>query len=520
MATKRDNFSNKVIEILRSRVNNRCSNPDCRVPTTGPTKDPDKINNIGVAAHITAASPGGPRYDELLSPKERKDISNAIWLCSNCSRDIDNDPKKYTVRVLQECKNIAEKKASEELGTKLPDENYVINSLSSVLTGNSEQFLPRLISNSHKATSNVLEKLDRRFRVISEYRRGVTHFEVHAKEKVNAQLKVASPYTKEFFEKYTNLENFGEKLVIDSSAISFKGSPLLEKIANNVKGQFEISSSFEKDVTIKVWLVCPKTSSVHHVNDFTGKAILGKKAITCKTESLKGLVELTIRHNIEASEPDKQNFTFTTHLDKWDNISLERLPYFQQAYDLYNKIKDKWVLHISIEVEGLVISKGCCDNIYNDNFILKILSNLSFIHDVRAICKILKYQVSYDSSFEYSAEFHSHINEIYRVLSEGISLPAKELNGKARCELVVSDDYSNVNQLVEAKGKPMAIRFDQSEEEKISIFNQEIIVPPFSYQLTETLPKIMSDICNLSAGDIIEVEWEPVDDCKYIINKA
>jgi len=96
--SNRDDFPKKVIEPLRARVNNRCSNPNCRVPTTGPTTDNEKVNNIGVAAHITAASPGGPRYDPSMRKEERKSIRNAIWLCSNCSIKIDRDPSKYSVK--------------------------------------------------------------------------------------------------------------------------------------------------------------------------------------------------------------------------------------------------------------------------------------------------------------------------------------------------------------------------------------------------------------------------------------
>jgi len=160
MTKKRDNFTSRTIEKLRARVGNRCSNPECRVPTTGPTTNPEKINNIGVAAHITAAAQGGPRYDKSLNTNQRKFITNAIWLCSNCSRDIDNNPKKYSVEKLNEWKELAEQKAEDELGKQLPDDNYVMNSLSSALTGQSGIFLPRIISNAHNATSKALESLD------------------------------------------------------------------------------------------------------------------------------------------------------------------------------------------------------------------------------------------------------------------------------------------------------------------------------------------------------------------------
>ena len=48
-----------------------CSFPTCRKPTVGATSDGQGVINIGTAAHICAAAPGGPRYDPNMSPEER-----------------------------------------------------------------------------------------------------------------------------------------------------------------------------------------------------------------------------------------------------------------------------------------------------------------------------------------------------------------------------------------------------------------------------------------------------------------
>ena len=66
MASSRDNFRAPVIKTLRERVATRCSNPNCRVATFAPSGE-DGVSNIGIAAHIHAASKGGPRYDENMS---------------------------------------------------------------------------------------------------------------------------------------------------------------------------------------------------------------------------------------------------------------------------------------------------------------------------------------------------------------------------------------------------------------------------------------------------------------------
>src|SRR5689334_2647744 len=71
-----DDFPEQVKRTLAARVAQRCSNPDCRSGTSGPQTDTTKAVILGVAAHITAAAPGGPRYDDRLSPDQRAAIEN------------------------------------------------------------------------------------------------------------------------------------------------------------------------------------------------------------------------------------------------------------------------------------------------------------------------------------------------------------------------------------------------------------------------------------------------------------
>lgn len=111
----RDEFLNTVKRTLAERVGYLCSNPNCRKSTSGPRSDPSKSVNIGVAAHITAAAPGGPRYDPNLSSEERRSHKNGIWLCQNCAKLVDNDPEKYTSELLYSWKSSAEARASQRV---------------------------------------------------------------------------------------------------------------------------------------------------------------------------------------------------------------------------------------------------------------------------------------------------------------------------------------------------------------------------------------------------------------------
>lgn len=120
MPNQRDDFSLPTKELLANRVGRKCSNPNCRKLTCGANDDPQKFTNIGVASHICAAAKGGPRYDESMTPEERKSFENGIWLCQSCSKLIDTDTIRYSKQVLLSWKRIAEELAILELETASP----------------------------------------------------------------------------------------------------------------------------------------------------------------------------------------------------------------------------------------------------------------------------------------------------------------------------------------------------------------------------------------------------------------
>lgn len=126
MNDNRDEFTKDLKRILQERVGNRCSNPGCRKLTSGPNFNSQKATRIGVAAHITAASPGGPRFDPQLSIEERKSITNAIWLCQNCGTLVDRDEKTYPVKLLEQWKISAEDSARKELEGNLPNNQPLV----------------------------------------------------------------------------------------------------------------------------------------------------------------------------------------------------------------------------------------------------------------------------------------------------------------------------------------------------------------------------------------------------------
>jgi hypothetical protein len=111
----RDDFTEDVKRILAARAGTVCSNADCRALTAGP-QDDGRAVNVGVAAHITGAAAGGPRYNAALSPEERRHSDNGIWLCQNCAKLVDNDVVRFPEQVLRAWKADAENRARNSVG--------------------------------------------------------------------------------------------------------------------------------------------------------------------------------------------------------------------------------------------------------------------------------------------------------------------------------------------------------------------------------------------------------------------
>ena len=117
---RRDDFSPKIKHAVAARAGWHCSFEGCSKLTVGPSEEaPDAINNIGEAAHICAASPGGRRYDPAMTSVERAGIGNAMWLCSNHAKLIDRDAIAYPADRLRAMKRSHEERCerSERLGS-------------------------------------------------------------------------------------------------------------------------------------------------------------------------------------------------------------------------------------------------------------------------------------------------------------------------------------------------------------------------------------------------------------------
>ncbi len=89
---------------------NQCAFPECNTPII---ESSGVIT--GIICHIRARSKGGPRYEPKQTAEQRHSFENLILLCSRHSKIIDSQPERFSVELLEEIKELHERKGNIEL---------------------------------------------------------------------------------------------------------------------------------------------------------------------------------------------------------------------------------------------------------------------------------------------------------------------------------------------------------------------------------------------------------------------
>lgn len=514
MAKKnRDDFTLTVIRKVRERVGLRCSNPDCRVPTAAASGDED-VNNMGIAAHIYAASKGGPRYDENMSIEERRSMKNAIWLCSNCSIKIDRDINKYTDKVLYEWKAESEKITLEEQGQKLPAKNDAINTLMASFTGISKSHLSQSISNIHEANRKYLEALDSRFSIKSQYVDGCSLIQLHAKENVPFTMDIKPEIREDFLNKHKALVEHGRELVVSTNSFEVKGSKLIEYITNSKENGNLTISPKKLPAIQRIWLVDKESHTHVYLEDIHGHLALGTKSFEFKGTALNKILNYTHTFNVESSTAKSDlNFDFTD----WEGKSINNIKYFSKLLSFFEGIFKGSQLFSSLEVDGGEGLNGTFDDPSNIESFQHIYSHLQYIEYSREISNYLGIDVEYTSDVSYTYEHLKYIQDIYKTIKGLNRWSASEQKSHAKTTIRIENAKEFKKSVKQSE--PCEIQVTDQVREKIQLFGTHITLPKKVFLIKNAIPKIVGKAKNdIKNGDVIEVEYIPSPDYLCSIN--
>jgi hypothetical protein len=127
----RAEFSAATRKIIAERAGYQCSVLNCGRLTVGPGPGQAQVVKTGTAAHIYAASPGGPRGTGGLSAAERSEPENGIWCCYSHGKAIDSDTgNAYSAAQLKAWKRLHEARKSAEITGAPQDRFGLVESIS------------------------------------------------------------------------------------------------------------------------------------------------------------------------------------------------------------------------------------------------------------------------------------------------------------------------------------------------------------------------------------------------------
>ncbi|MDP9877823.1 hypothetical protein J2W25_002128 [Variovorax boronicumulans] len=511
-----DDFSPDLIRRLRERVAHRCSNPDCRVVTTAAGAGEMGVNSIGRAAHISAASAGGPRYAPSISSKQRRSIENAIWLCGNCHIKVDNEEQAYPTSLLQSWKLHAEDSARRELGQRLITDTDAQNTLIAALGGVPTQFPRTAVANVIAASELELRRLDPRFLVQSTYVNKTLVHEIRAVEPVPISFRMThSSEVNDVFSNMKSMLDHGTALTIPARSISTSGSPLVAHILE-ITAANEGSLTFSPELrtgTLKLVLVHPTTNQVRSFDDMPGTIKAGRKSITFDGSNCGGALRISFQKDFADDSPPK-NCEFFADLQRWNGNDIRYLTYHEKLDQLFKDLAEGWTLEVALEIEGRELLRG---NLHDTkpyrSYISRLNVFLAYSIRARSIARHLNKRVEFRDDITFSKGEHKALIDALHILEGKKVYTRSEMNENVTCRMELTDDSATT--LLQRRDTPTEVMIRASEQTSIRVFEQDIFLPPLEVVLQAVFPKLLSRT-PVKAGRKVRVEFEPSEEFQCI----
>ncbi len=506
----RDDFTQKVKEQLAKQVAYICSNPEHRVVTIGPSQY-DKTNSIGEAAHICAASKGGPRYDESMTSDERKSIDNGIWLCANCAKDIDRDVILFPVDVLKKWKAKAIASARAELGKKLPKDTDTINTLTTALAGNAIDLPITAVDNIHLAVEQTYQNLDPRFTVKSSRIDGQTRFDISANESVPLNIQIAGISVDEFKARYQSLNDHGEELKISSDSVRVTGSKLFEKISNGTSG-LVTSSPNKIPAKQKIWFESLDKSRHETFDDIDGFVVGGSKSFSFSGSNCGGL--FSFGYTIERGFVGDMQFKMGLQYKEWDGRLVSDLPYFEKVYSYFKRVLEGWTLFTSLEVDGKVLSKSEGDLIAASPEIKNLVNLLHYTNRARIVAAALKLDIEFTSTVSFNEQQHCDLADAAELFHA--PLVSNDKNTNFSCTVRADKNAQNIRGFLDADPQLSVLELPQNSS--INVFGLEVDLPTKIIRVEKVQAKVQNNLEDVKEGELVTIDWLPVDGFKVSIS--
>lgn len=508
----RDDFSPQVRRTLEKRVNSRCSNPECRVPTSGPTSDAMKFNSIGKAAHIAAAAPGGARYDTSMIHAQRSCISNGIWLCANCADKIDRDAQRYSVLLLYDWKRQAENLARSELGKSLPSERELAIYKAKALGEHvGSQSIIELIATAHEIGKREIKNIDPRFAADICVDPHGTRIALNPFEPVDLKLCLPPGLAPLFNEQLSNLFKHGHSLEISGPGIRIEGSPLFG-YASTQPIKLAIDTHFQRGALQRLnWI--DANSGKPMAAEIVGTLVGGTESFTFSGALFGGLYECAFQ--VPMNQSGKQILASSGNLtfEPWVDQSIRHLPYLAKYHSLCIAIDQEREIDSSLEFDGRDLIRCSSLTLMSPDEVKDVLGLLTYLSRVRDILEIFAADTTFRTA-PIPREEVLAVEEIWLWTCRLKTLYGKQLGEPSAT--IIPDGEAEVEMLKARiqSGEPQLIRIENEFAEPLSIMGQRLPDRKVSTVFTSTIFRVDEPISDIRVGQPFKLYFSPTDECR------
>jgi len=477
---KRDDFLTKTVQRLRDSAGNVCSFPGCYVHTHGAKTSGDGALSIGVACHIKAAAPGGPRYYANQTKDERRHIDNGIWMCQTHSRLVDADDSSYSVEMLVEWKQKAEKRSNSLINRKSFTEGdvkaaveegtiSVVQRLMNMSTAPVETPIDEMMTGYETA----LEALDPRFNVqVDRVGGNCHHFISAAQDSVTLNLILQDLDKLEgFYEAERALFEEGRQFEIPGAHVMFEGSKLFEAIHQKIhrSGQGVLTMGAPKrSLTANLYVRTPEGHETS-IDTFICYYTSGSVRTVFDGVALGGFFAVRASCAHDGSET---KFDLTFNAEAWRGMNILGLPRFLRLAKAA-QLLEKGRLVVEIEVGNNVASFDTKTSPINDEYHSQLRWMVEYLELARKVAEQCS-EALFLKNLDFDHEVYTIIRKYARLL-EGpyLKSPQPGLLSKGDFDSQEKCNFSGFK----SGGIPPIITVAQRNSVSFDLFGQ-VITPP------------------------------------------
>lgn len=498
---KRDDFSSVTIRKIKEMSGDVCSMPGCRVITGGSKKLRDNSFSIGVAAHICAASPGGPRYDLRMSKEERKSYENGIWLCQTHSRMIDVDPARFPVNLLRAWKEEAESWSMTNVGQKLISQLDHDNAIRKAVGRSIAEFvgggdsINAPIQDILLGYEEGLNELDSRFLVkVARKSDGVLEHQIFSKPGEDGSFKLNIKKYGSVEDSIRRMVERGEKATFDRDDFEFSGSKLFEEISKGKGGRLHLGVE-GKEVEFVIYMVF-EDGDEEEFASFKSILTSGTKYGKITGQAFSGLLSVNFEYSLLGGS-SKLNIDFNSNV--WVGQDVSRLGYFSNIKRIVRHLRRGGVRKFAAEVvrDRQAYRIGLGDVEDASPFIDAVTWHVDLLNSVRVISGAL-FQPVIVKSFNVSVEDEDALFR-YASLLDGDIVEAVKPGHEFCRGTFTPEGFKNFDEM-QHKENEFSVRFVEDDGRFFNLLGNEVKPPPIDVSIEKCTVSKLSYVEGDDAG--------------------